>query len=160
MIIFCFSGFICIWNVARVYSLSGASGMSFLTITVIVAFANHAVIKEQLFTLADYLTIAKLLGRSNIDELVGLVEETRSTYVMKVVLGIVEKVIRTLHADERSFNLPLKLSFSDVLLALCEKMANGKVRASVVYQFLYLSNLEYFKSFMVEALKHVVRMTY
>jgi len=126
----------------------------------IIAFANHAIIKEQLFTLADYLTITKLLRKSNIDLLAKLIELTHSKTVFSIVNYLIRQIAYSLRTHRDLISLPYKINPLLTLYALSEKFEEKDVKNSIVWQFHYMvkpRNLSTLMSFIVN---HLTRITY
>jgi len=128
----------------------------------LVVFANHALVKEHMFTLADYFTVKGLLLRSDVDVLSRLVLETRSVYVMGVVLGLVRDIVECVYGGRvgKCPVLPLKFPPWVVARALWEKLGCVKCRRSWAYQFGYMLSFRRVNRIIRDIVSHVKRLTY
>jgi len=128
----------------------------------LIAFANHALVKEHMFTLADYFTVKGLLLRSDVDVLSRLVLETRSVYVLGVVLGLVRDIVECVYGGRvgKCPVLPLKFPPWVVARALGEKLGCVKCRRSWAYQFGYMLSFRRVNRVIRDIVSHVKRLTY
>ena len=128
----------------------------------LVVFANHALVKEHMFTLADYFTVKGLLLRSDVDVLSRLVLETRSVYVMSVVLGLVRDIVECVYGGrvDKCPELPLKFPPWVVARALGEKLGCVKCRRSWAYQFEYMLSFRRLNRIIRDIVSHIRRLTY
>jgi len=128
----------------------------------LVVFANHALVKEHMFTLADYFTVKGLLLRSDVDVLSRLVLETRSVYVMGVVLGLVRDIVECVYGgrEDKCPKLPLKFPPWVVARALWEKLGCVRCRRSWAYQFEYMLSFRRLNRIIRDIVWHIKRLTY
>jgi len=128
----------------------------------LIAFANHALVKEHMFTLADYFTVKGLLLKSDVDVLSRLVLETRSVYVMSVVLGLVRDIVECVYGGRvgKCPELPLKFPPWVVARALGEKLGCVKCRRSWAYQFGYMLSFRRVNRVIRDIVWHIRRLTY
>lgn len=123
----------------------------------VVAFAAHSVIKEQMFTLADYLTVMGLLRRADPYKVVRVAEMERVTRALFLVFAAVLRVLRAIR-ENSYLSLPMKFRVPELCLALWERLA--RQRGSLAYQALYLSRPVRLRKFLSEVLRHATRVSY
>jgi len=128
----------------------------------LIVFANHALVKEHMFTLADYFTIKGLLLKSDVAILSHLILETKSVYVMRIVFGLVKDIIECVYGgrEDKCPRLPLKFPPWIVARALWEKRGCAKSRRSWAYQFEYMLSFKRLNRIIRDIVSHITRLTY
>jgi len=139
----------------------------------------HAVMKEWMFTIADYLTITYQLKDITFNALERMALETFCSKAFYLAIGISNMLYKMVNGENlvklkenrvlgfelgrlyrNNFKLPHKLHQLTVLQVLLERLHNGKSRRSVISQISYLMNRQRAKSFLDMLFDHLVRTTY
>lgn len=114
----------------------------------------HLLIKEQIFTLADYYTIIHHLKNINIEKLRKIARTTNTTKPLNITLNLIEKT------QKNFITLPKKFKPAELTQAIIQKLENKKTQKSLIAQFLYLTNKNFIKIFIQQTIEHIKRKTY
>jgi len=145
----------------------------------LVAFAAHAVVKEQMVTLSEYFTFREYTSKVDLDKVFSIARKLRVEEAFRLILSIVD-IVHWLVYGEKIFNIsvddvisyevsrflrkpemPFKISISALAYILFRKFREDRVfRRSIYNQIIYLLWPWNAKSFMRELFSHVVRKTY
>ena len=164
-------------NHVRQVELDDGSIRTLTTTADVLAVIAHALIKEQMITLADYFTVT--LQDFNINELIKLAEEHSITRTIHLFLSIIDFIHKTLfnrrifevklnhisrleisRLTSSNFSLPLKLHPVTTLSLLLERLNDKKFSASIFYQFTYLMNKSHARFFIEQFIHHLTRESY
>ena len=154
--------------------------------TDLLAIIAHSVIKEQMYTLAEYystLYYLKSMDETDIDSFLIMSEKLRLNTAVKAHLGITYNIHKMVHKEEppplrtiisrlgydgletkrvleNGFKMPHKFHPFTLMKALCEQFQEPKSRRSVAEQFKNMANPRFFADFIPRLLSHVIRETY
>ena len=139
----------------------------------------HAVMKEWMFTIADYLTITYQLNNITFDVLERTALETFCSRAFYLAIGISNVLHKIVNSEDlvkfkenhvlgfelgrlyrNNFELPHKFHPLTVIQVLLERLHDEKSRRSVISQFSYLANRRRARFFLDMLINHLVRTTY
>ena len=139
----------------------------------------HAVMKEWMFTIADYLTITYQLNNITFDVLESMALETFCSRALYLAIGISNLFYKMVNGEDlvklkenhvlrfeigrlyrNNFELPHKFHPLTVIQVLLERLHDEKSRRSIVSQVSYLASRRRARFFLDMLINHLVRTTY
>lgn len=116
--------------------------------------SGHSLIKEQMFTLADFLMLRERLLYTNIDKIKNYAIKIRCKYAYKYALQMLYKLLR-------GEIPPIKIRPIEIALQLGYLASEAQYfRKSIIWQILYLLNLNKAAEFSSYIFEHLTRETY
>ena len=144
----------------------------------LIAIAGHVVIKEQMYTLADYFTIINIINECNYDELIKIAKQLHMIKPLTIVLDLTDFLHRIIsrsskakyYSDlslyeinrlcKRKLSMPHKLHPFTISSVILEKFHNESFKYSIALQLIYTLNPKNMNSILREILRYITRKTY
>jgi len=150
----------------------------------VIAIINHSIIKEQMFTLAEYYTFLHHLSTMNkVDALSRLFNQTDTTSATRSFLALTSTLHRAAHGNipsnllrmlesnpertlearrivKNDLKMPHKYSLLTVFRDLSEKLKDSRTKTSLAIQLWHMLKPSFAKTVIKLGLEHGLRETY